>query len=121
MKYGHRDLRNVLERSYARETTVRVAVGAVAKALLNELGIQLYAHVTEIGGVKADTSKARRKNNREFVKLLKQIHVYCVDPEASAKMVEAIDDTKKAGDSIGGVVEVIVEGMPAGIGIICSL
>ena len=116
MKYGHRDLRNVLERSSARETTVRVAVGAVAKALLNELGISIVSHVTEIVGIKADTSVIEGKTVDEIRTIVEADPCYCVDPVASAKMVEAIDEAKKAGDSIGGVVEVIVEGMPAGVG-----
>lgn len=116
MKYGHRDLRNVLERSSARETTVRVAVGSVAKALLKELGISVVSHVTEIGGVKADSSKAEGKSANEIRAIVEEDPVYCLDPEASAKMVQLIDDTKKEGNSIGGVVEVIVEGLPAGIG-----
>lgn len=116
MKYGHRDLRNVLERSSARETTVRVAVGSVAKALLNELGISIVAHVTEIVGIKADTSLVAGKTVDEIRAIVEADPCYCVDPVASAKMVEAIDEAKKAGDSIGGVVEVIVEGMPAGVG-----
>lgn len=116
MKYGHRDLRNVLERSSARETTVRVAVGAVAKALLSELGIRIVSHVTEIGGVIADTQITALKSVDEIRAIIEEDPCYCVDPIASAKMVEAIDDAKKAGDSIGGVVEVIVEGIPAGIG-----
>ena len=73
MKYGHRDLRNVLERSSARETTVRVAVGSVAKALLNELGISIVAHVTEIVGIKADTSLIEGKQQKKFVPLSKRI------------------------------------------------
>lgn len=116
MKYGHRDLRNVLERSSARETTVRVAVGAVAKALLSELGIHIVSHVTEIGGVIADTQITAQKSVDEIRAIVEEDPCYCVDPIASAKMVEAIDEAKKAGDSIGGVVEVIVEGLPAGIG-----
>ncbi|WP_155590627.1 chorismate synthase [Lysinibacillus cavernae] len=116
MKYGHRDLRNVLERSSARETTVRVAVGSVAKALLNELGISIVAHVTEIVGIKADTSLIEGRTTEEIRAIVEADPCYCVDPVASAKMVEAIDEAKKAGDSIGGVVEVIVEGMPAGVG-----
>lgn len=116
MKYGHRDLRNVLERSSARETTVRVAVGSVAKTLLEELGISIVSHVTEIGGVKADASKVEGKTAEEIRAIVEEDACYCVDPEASEKMVQLIDDTKKAGDSIGGVVEVIVEGLPAGIG-----
>ncbi|SOC37714.1 chorismate synthase [Ureibacillus acetophenoni] len=116
MKYGHRDLRNVLERSSARETTVRVAVGSVAKLLLKELGISIVSHVTEIGGVKADPTKAEGKSADEIRKIVEEDPVYCLDPEASAKMVELIDETKKEGNSIGGVVEVIIEGLPAGIG-----
>lgn len=116
MKYGHRDLRNILERSSARETTVRVAVGAVAKALLNELGISIVSHVTEIVGIKADTSVIEGKSADEIRAIIEADPCYCVDPSASAKMVEAIDEAKKAGDTIGGVVEVIVEGMPAGVG-----
>lgn len=116
MKYGHRDLRNILERSSARETTVRVAVGAVAKALLNELGISIVSHVTEIVGIKADTSVIEGKSVDEIRAIIEADPCYCVDPVASAKMVEAIDEAKKAGDTIGGVVEVIVEGMPAGVG-----
>jgi len=116
MKYGHRDLRNVLERSSARETTVRVAVGSVAKALLNELGISIVSHVTEIGGIKADTSVVDGKTADEIRSIVEEDPVYCVDPTASAQMVQLIDDTKKEGNSIGGVVEVIVEGLPAGIG-----
>lgn len=116
MKYGHRDLRNVLERSSARETTVRVAVGSVAKALLRELGIHVVSHVTEIVGIKADTASIEGKSADEIRAIIEEDACYCADPEASAKMVEAIDAAKKEGDSIGGVVEVIVEGLPAGIG-----
>lgn len=116
MKYGHRDLRNILERSSARETTVRVAVGAVAKALLRELGINIVSHVTEIVGIKADTSVVEGKSVDEIRAIIEADPCYCVDPVASAKMVEAIDEAKKAGDTIGGIVEVIVEGMPAGVG-----
>lgn len=116
MKYGHRDLRNVLERSSARETTVRVAAGAVAKALLKELGIEVVGYVTEIAGIKADTSAVRGKSVKAIREIVDIDPCYTVDSEASAKMVEAIDAAKKAGDSIGGVVEVIVNGLPAGIG-----
>ncbi len=114
LKYGHRDMRNVLERSSARETTVRVAAGAAAKKLLSLLGIELVAHVVEIGGVKA--------RNQDFASLsqLREVTeespVRCFDAEAGLKMMEAIDEAKKSGDSIGGVVEVIAEGMPAGVG-----
>jgi chorismate synthase len=116
MKYGHRDLRNVLERSSARETTMRVAVGAVAKRFLEEIGIRTVAHVHEIGGVKIDPSSYENLSIEELREVIEQDPVYCADPEASIQMVQAIDDAKGRGDTIGGVVEVIIEGCPAGIG-----
>lgn len=114
MKYGHRDMRNVLERSSARETTVRVAAGAVAKKLLKSLGIEIAGHVTEIGGVqsKVDTYPSIK----EIQQITEQSAVRCLDEEAGQKMMDAIDLAKKNGDSIGGIVEVIVEGMPPGVG-----
>jgi chorismate synthase len=116
MKYGHRDLRNVLERSSARETTMRVAVGAVAKKFLEEIGIRTVAHVHEIGGVRIDPSSYENLSMEELREVIEQDPVYCADPEASIQMVQAIDDAKGRGDTIGGVVEVIIEGCPAGIG-----
>lgn len=116
MKYGHRDLRNVLERSSARETTVRVAVGAVAKQLLAELGVEIVSHVTEIGGIKVDPQSYQDKSAAEIRELVEADAVYCADPSVTQQMTDLIDETKKNGDSIGGTVEVIVEGMPAGIG-----
>ncbi|MEZ0482787.1 chorismate synthase [Planococcus sp. SSTMD024] len=116
MKYGHRDLRNVLERSSARETTVRVAVGAVAKQLLAELGVKIVSHVTEIGGIKVDPSSYIGKSADEIRDIVEQDAVYCADSSKTKEMTDLIDATKKNGDSIGGTVEVIVEGMPAGIG-----
>ncbi|MGM0845961.1 MAG: chorismate synthase [Bacillota bacterium] len=114
IKYGHRDLRNVLERSSARETTVRVAAGAVAKKLLNELGIKVAGHVREIGGIVArDVSYSTIE---ELIQKTENSPVRCLDEEAAEKMMGAIDSAKNAGDSIGGVVEVIVEGMPPGVG-----
>ena len=114
IKYGHRDMRNVLERSSARETTVRVAAGAVAKQLLSLVGVTLVSHVVEIGGVKANTdshlSIAELKQRTELSP------VRCADPEVEQDMMNAIDNAKKNGDSIGGVVEVIAAGMPAGVG-----
>lgn len=116
MKYGHRDLRNVLERSSARETTMRVAVGAVAKRFLEELGIRTVAHVHEIGGVKIDPTTYEDLSMEELRAVIEKDPVYCADPEASKEMVAAIDDAKDRGDTIGGVVEVVIEGCPPGIG-----
>nr|WP_295971665.1 chorismate synthase [uncultured Bacillus sp.] len=114
LKYGHRDMRNVLERSSARETTVRVAAGAVAKKLLKLLGIEVASHVIEIGGVKAN--EAGYTSIQKLQELTEASPVRCLDPEAEKEMMKAIDTAKENGDSIGGIVEVIVEGMPAGVG-----
>ncbi|RDI42993.1 chorismate synthase [Falsibacillus pallidus] len=114
MKYGHRDLRNVLERSSARETTVRVAAGAVAKQLLKHLGVEVASHVVKIGGVQA--AQTYRASIREIQQRSEASEVRCLDSEAELKMMAAIDDAKKNGDSIGGIVEVIVDGMPSGVG-----
>ncbi|WP_374722473.1 chorismate synthase [Peribacillus tepidiphilus] len=114
IKYGNRDLRNVLERSSARETTVRVAAGSVAKKLLALLGIKVASHVVEIGGIQAN--RVQNLSIDQIQEISEASPVRCLDEEAAIKMMAAIDDAKQKGDSIGGVVEVIVEGMPIGIG-----
>jgi chorismate synthase len=114
IKYGHRDLRNVLERSSARETTARVASGAVAKKILSELGIKIAGHVLEIGGIKA--KNINYTSLEELQNMTEQSPVRCFDSEAEKEMMRKIDEAKEKGDSIGGVVEVIVEGVPAGVG-----
>jgi len=113
IKYGHRDIRNVLERSSARETTVRVAAGAVAKIILKQLGIEIGSHVTEIGGVRAN---ATYSTVAEIQEKSEASQVRCLDEEAAQLMMEKIDQAKADGDSIGGIVEVVVEGMPIGVG-----
>lgn len=114
IKYGHRDMRNVLERSSARETTVRVAAGAVAKKLLSLVGVTLVSHVVEIGGIKANTKLDL--SMEELKERTELSPVRCADPDVEQEMMNAIDNAKKNGDSIGGVVEVIAAGMPAGVG-----
>lgn len=114
IKYGHRDMRNVLERSSARETTVRVAAGAVAKKILKELGVSVAGHVLEIGGVKANPPQY--ESLAQLQSVTEDSSVRCFDKSKEAEMMKAIDDAKQNGDSIGGTVEVIVEGMPAGVG-----
>jgi chorismate synthase len=114
IKYGHRDMRNVLERSSARETTVRVAAGAVAKKLLSLVGINIVSHVVEIGGVKANVDPTLTFDTLKERTELSPVR--CADPNVEKEMMNAIDDAKKNGDSIGGVVEVIATGMPAGVG-----
>jgi len=114
IKYGHRDMRNVLERSSARETTVRVAVGAVAKRLLSLVGNQIVAHVVEIGGIKAQVDSTL--DIRDLKERTENSPVRVADPGVEQEMMNAIDEAKKNGDSIGGIVEVIATGMPAGVG-----
>ncbi|MCM3005018.1 chorismate synthase [Priestia koreensis] len=114
IKYGHRDMRNVLERSSARETTVRVAAGAVAKKILKSLGIEVAGHVLEIGGVKAENTSY--DSIQQLQEITEASPVRCLDEEAAQKMMKAIDDAKENGDSIGGIVEVVVEGVPTGLG-----
>lgn len=112
MKYNHRDLRNVLERSSARETAARVAVGALCKVLLEQLDIEIYSRVVEIGGIKdkdfydSETFKAKLDRN----------DVRVIDDGIAQAMRDKIDEAKNDGDSIGGVVQVVVENMPVGVG-----
>ncbi|EGS96759.1 chorismate synthase [Staphylococcus aureus subsp. aureus 21200] len=112
MKYNHRDLRNVLERSSARETAARVAVGALCKVLLEQLDIEIYSRVVEIGGIKdkdfydSETFKANLDRN----------DVRVIDDGIAQAMHDKIDEAKNDGDSIGGVVQVVVENMPVGVG-----
>ncbi|WP_077308980.1 chorismate synthase [Terribacillus halophilus] len=114
LKYGHRDMRNVLERSSARETAARVAAGAVAKKILAELDIHIVGYTKEIAGIKAAEYPEYTYEERNTISRASSVR--SLDPEAAEKMVVAIDQAKKDGDSIGGVVEVYVEGLPAGIG-----
>ncbi len=114
IKYGHRDMRNVLERSSARETTVRVAAGAVAKKLLALAGVEVVGHVVEIAGIKAQVDHSL--SLEELKERTENSPVRVADPNVEQEMMNAIDEAKKNGDSIGGVVEVIATGMPTGVG-----
>lgn len=114
LKYGHRDMRNVLERSSARETAARVAAGAVARLILERCGIRVAGHVLQIGEVKA--RKPKGLTLEEMIERSEQSPVRCLDEEAAIKMMELIDLAKKEGDSLGGIVEVIVDGVPVGLG-----
>ncbi|MBI4593330.1 MAG: chorismate synthase [Candidatus Rokubacteria bacterium] len=114
MKYGHRDIRNVLERSSARETTARVAVAAVAKRLLAEFGITILSHVTEIGGVRVPDDFGMPWD--EVQRRAEASDVRCADPETEAAIIAAIDQAKAKGDTLGGVFEVVALGCPVGLG-----
>ncbi|QHS22584.1 chorismate synthase [Virgibacillus sp. MSP4-1] len=113
LKYGHRDMRNVLERSSARETAARVAAGSLAKKILKELGIDVVGYVKEIAGIRADDVDLSIQKKAE---VSEESPVRTLDPNVEESMKNAIDQAKKDGDSIGGVCEVVVEGMPAGVG-----
>jgi chorismate synthase len=111
LKYGFNDVRNVLERASARETTARVAAGAIARAFLGELGIEVRSHTAEVGGVAADPARHSRTIDEIEASPLR-----CPDPEAEARMVARIDEARSNGDSIGGVFEVVATGVPIGLG-----
>jgi chorismate synthase len=110
MKYGHRDVRNVLERASARETAARVAAGAVCRAFLAPFGVRIHSHVLQIGGVWAKPSYPIDWERVEASP------VRCADPEAERRMIAAIDAARKEGDTVGGVVEVVAEGVVMGLG-----
>lgn len=113
LKYGHTDVRNVLERSSARETAIRVAVGGVAKLFLQEFGIRIGGFITEIGGVCA----AKPDQPYDILwQLAASSELYCCDRACEDKMKKAIDAAKDQGDTLGGVLEVQVLGAPPGLG-----
>lgn len=113
IKYDRRDARDILERASARETAARVAAGAVAKRLLDEFGVRVESHVVRIGPVAAPVPSELPADLNEAAD---RSAVRCLDPDASAAMVSAIDAARRAGDSLGGVFEVVARGLPVGLG-----
>ena len=113
LKYDHEDVRNVLERASARETTARVAVGALAKQLLEPFGIRVLGWVAEIGDVVANHAK---KSAAEIFEIAERSPLRMADSEAEARIIAAIDECKKRGDTLGGIVEVAAIGLPPGLG-----
>ncbi|MBY0752717.1 chorismate synthase [Streptococcus sp. 2018037] len=114
MKYRFDDLRNSLERSSARETTMRVAVGAVAKRILAELDIEIANHVVVFGGKEIDVSDGL--SVAEIKERVAQSEVSIVNQEREEEIKAYIDQIKRDGDTIGGVIETVVGGVPAGLG-----
>lgn len=114
IKFEHDDLRNVLERSSARETTMRVAIAAICKQMLRELDVEVASHVLEIGGVRGQVPD--KMTVAEIQEKAENSVVRCVDPEIEEAMKEKIDQTKKDKNTIGGVVEVVIGGVPIGLG-----
>ncbi|HHX86665.1 MAG TPA: chorismate synthase, partial [Firmicutes bacterium] len=113
VKYNQRDLRNILERSSARETAIRVAVGSVARKLLRQFGMAVYSRVLSIGSVQADRGAAGQPWPRLQVE---NSPVRCADTYAEKAMMEAIDRARQEGDTLGGTFEVMVTGVPPGMG-----
>ena len=113
LKYDFTDARNVLERASARETAARTAAGALAKALLEEVGIRIVSHVVAIGTARADPTRRPAPGDLDAVDASP---VRCLDPEAAEEMARQIEAAQAEGDSLGGVFEVIAYGVPVGLG-----
>ena len=113
LKYDRQDARDILERASARETVARVACGAVCKVLLEQFGVEVGSYVVELGGV---TAKYRSPLPAPLNAASDASPVRCLDPEAEREMIARIDAAKAAGDTLGGVVEVIALGLPVGLG-----
>ncbi|MEI8345682.1 MAG: chorismate synthase, partial [Candidatus Omnitrophota bacterium] len=113
LKYDRRDARDILERSSARETAARVAVGAVCMAFLENFGVEIFSHVVCLGGVEARTNNLSFENIRRAAA---SSPVACADPSAAKKMMARIDRTKAARDTLGGVFELLIRGLPPGLG-----
>lgn len=115
IKYFHRDLRDVLERASARETAMRVAIGSIASLLLQHFHIESAAHIIAVGDIEV-SSNNRQWSISDIKEKIAGSLLYCVDAEAEKLMKERIDLTRETGDTLGGVFEVLVEGIPPGLG-----
>src|SRR5215472_2935395 len=114
VKYRHDDMRNVLERASARETAARVAVGAIARQLLRSVGAEVVSHVTAIGSASIANPLAVTFEQARAIPVDSPLH--CADPDVEASMIAEIDRARDAGDTMGGSFEIIVRGVPPGLG-----
>jgi len=114
VKYGHDDIRNVLERASARETAARVAVGAIARQLLQQLGVEIVSHVASLGA--AAIAHPLAVTFEDVLKIPADSPLRCVDPEVEQAMIAEIDRAREAGDTMGGSFEIIARGVPVGLG-----
>ncbi len=112
-KFNRRDLRDVLERASARETAARVACGAIAKLLLAEFGIEVRSHVVQLGGA---PDKPLEVDWDAIINIPDDAPLRCADAEAQQKMIELVDEARRAGDTLGGVFEVVARGLVPGLG-----
>ncbi len=120
IKYDSHDIRNILERSSARETAMRVALGAMAKKFLSEFDIKVGSHVIQIGKIKVQSSKFKvQSSEKKLLSIFEKAEkspVRCPDEDRSKKMIKLIDKAIKEGNSLGGIFEVFVIGVPVGLG-----
>ncbi|MDY0323094.1 MAG: chorismate synthase [Candidatus Carbobacillus sp.] len=115
IKYAHRDVRDVLERSSARETAMRVVVGALAKQLLETVGMDVVSHVRALGGIVSSVS-LEGLSPQEIRERSEASSVRVLDPDIEQAIIHKIDEAKQAGDTLGGIIEVIAYGVPVGLG-----
>ena len=115
-KYGFDDIRNVLERSSARETTMRVALGSICRKLLEDVGIEIGSHVVQIHNVKDESPLPDDLTPNQLSITADESPVRCLDKNSESAMMQTIDDAKKSGDSVGGIFEVIATGVPYALG-----
>jgi chorismate synthase len=113
LKYGTHDLRDILERSSARETAARVTVGGFAKLLLRQFGIEIASHVIMLGGIPAEPIQA---DWDQIQQIQQDTRLRCVDEDVTARMMARIDQAREAGDTLGGIFEVVARGAPVGLG-----
>ena len=113
LKYDAHDLRNVLERASARETAARVACGALAKQLLSNFGIEMRSHVIQLGGI---PEKPLELTFDQIAAIAEDAPLHCADEEVQQRMIELIDEKKSAGDTLGGIFEVVARGVVPGLG-----
>ncbi len=116
IKWNHRDMRNVLERASARETAARMALGALARQLLEHFGVEMASHVVRIGDVEMPRGSYDISNLEKVRAVTEGSEVRCLDKGVEGKMIAAIRQAKKKRDSLGGVAEIIIRGLPVGLG-----
>lgn len=114
LKYDRADVRDILERASARETAARTAVGALCKIFLAEFGIRVVSHVVELGGIRAPGSCGL--TGAEILKRAARSQLNCADPAAEKKMIAQIDEAIRTKDTLGGIIEILIENTPAGLG-----
>src|SRR3954471_21350283 len=113
VKYDREDARDILERASARETTARVAAGAICRRLLEEFGVRIGSHLVHLGGIDA---RLPDEMPEDIDAVADASPLRTLDPDAEARMIERIDEAKKAGNTLGGICEVVVTGLPVGLG-----